>query len=637
VTEGATEADRYPPIAAYALIGDCRTGALVSRAGSIDWWCAPRFDSGSVFGRILDAERGGFCSLSPDDPTGPPEREYVGDTLVLATTFRAAGGEARLIDFLAIPPPDHGGPDHRRLVRIVEGIRGCVTFQLELRPRFDYGALAPWIRDHEEGVFDALGGDDGLVIWSDAPLTEREDGVDGELTVEAGERRRLSIDFMRPEVIDNDRPPRPDADGIDTCLESTLSWWDDWAKGVSVEGPGAAAALRSALVLKALTHEPTGAMVAAPTTSLPEAPGGERNWDYRYSWIRDSALAARSLAEIDCEPEADAFRHFIERTTAGRPDDLRIMYGVGGERRVPELELGDLEGYAGAAPVHVGNKAAGQHQFDSFGQLLDQSWRWHCRGHSPNDDYWRFIVALVDAAIASWRKPDRGIWEWRDGPMHFVHSKALLWSAIERGLRLASETGRDVPEERWRRARDELKEAIDREGYDEGRGTFVQAFGSSELDAAVLRLPTVGFIDFRDARMVSTVDVIARELTEDGLVRRYSTDDGLEGREGAFLPCTFWLAECLARQGRTDEAQAAFDRATATANDVGLFSEEYDPGRGEMLGNFPQALTHLSHLEAVLALSAGLPAAGDGRLPKRAAGTSTVWPKDSQARSPTTP
>jgi GH15 family glucan-1,4-alpha-glucosidase len=594
----------YTPIAGYALIGDCRTAALVSRTGSIDWWCAPRFDSGSVFGRILDADGGGFCALSPDDVEGAPAREYVDDTMVLATTFRTETGEARLLDFMATPPPDEGGPDHRRLVRIVEGLRGAVTFRLALRPRFDYGAMAPWIRVEGES-FAALGGDDGLVVWCDGALTACDDGLDGELTVERGERRRLSIDYIRPEVIDGERPPPPAADAIDALLDDTLAWWREWADGISAEGPYAEHAVRSALVLKALTYRPTGAMVAAPTTSLPEALGGERNWDYRYSWVRDSALAARTLAELGGDAEADAFRRFIERTTAGRADDLRIVYGVGGERRMPELEIGDLEGYRGSAPVHVGNDAAGQTQFDSFGQLLDQSWSWHRRGHSPGDDYWRFIFALVEWVVERWRDPDHGIWEWRGEPKHFVHSKALMWSAIERGLRLAADTGREVPEERWRSARDELGEAIEREGFDAERGTYVQAFGEPELDAAVLRLPTVGYVDYTDERMVSTVDVIARELTEDGFLRRYSADDGLAGREGTFIPCTFWLGECLARQGRLAEAREVFDRAAGTANELGLFAEEYDPGRGELLGNFPQALTHLSHLECVIALSAG--------------------------------
>jgi GH15 family glucan-1,4-alpha-glucosidase len=322
----------------------------------------------------------------------------------------------------------------------------------------------------------------------------------------------------------------------------------------------------------------------------------------------------RSLARLGCDTEADAFRRFIERTTAGSSADLRIVYGVGGERRLPELELDHLEGYGGASPVRVGNGAATQMQLDSCGQLVDLAWRWHRRGHSPDDDYWRFIVSLVESAVERWQQPDAGIWEWRGDPRHFVHSKALMWSAVHRGLQLAEECMRKAPEQRWRRTREEIREAIDEEGFDRERGTFLQAFGEPDLDAAVLRLPTVGFIAFDDDRMVGTVDAVRDALAVDGLLQRYSAEDGLGGDEGVFLSCTFWLVECLARQGRAEEARAAFDRVLATANDLGLFAEEYDPEREEMLGNFPQALTHLSHIEALLALDENVAQGGEVEL-----------------------
>jgi GH15 family glucan-1,4-alpha-glucosidase len=362
--------------------------------------------------------------------------------------------------------------------------------------------------------------------------------------------------------------------------------------------------LRSAAVLKGLCFAPTGAMVAAPTTSLPETlEGGEehRTWDYRYSWIRDAALAAHCLTELGFDAEAHAFRRFIERSAAGSAKDLRVCYGVGGERRLNEMTLG-LRGYRGAGPVRAGNAAGPQLQLDAYGHLLHLSATWTELGHPPDDDYWRFILDLVDAAAEHWHDPDRGIWEWRGEPMHFVHSKALCWVALDRGIRLAESSLRRAPVRRWREARDAVKEAVLKRGFDAKRGTFVQAFGEPGLDAAVVRLPSYGFIPYDDERMLSTVDVLREALDQDGLLRRYDTDDGMP-REGAFLACTFWLVECLAGQGRTAEAREVFDRALACANDLGLYSEEAGDG-DEPLGNFPQALTHLAHVEAALALEA---------------------------------
>jgi GH15 family glucan-1,4-alpha-glucosidase len=341
--------------------------------------------------------------------------------------------------------------------------------------------------------------------------------------------------------------------------------------------------------------------VAAPTTSLPETVGGRRNWDYRYSWIRDSSFTVRAMADLGCESEADSFRRFMLRTAAGSVEDLQVCYGVQGQRRLTPMEL-DLEGYRGSRPVRVGNSAEHQLQLDVYGELLNLTWRWHLRGHSPGDDDWRFLVQLADAAAERWREPDAGIWEWPSGSRHFVHSKALCWAALDRGLRLAKECMRKAPEQRWRKVRNEIREAVESEGYDERRGVFVQEFGSEELDASLLLLPTAGFVDWGDERMVRTADAIREELDDDGLIRRYKTPDGIGGREGAFLPCSFWLAECLARQHRVEEARDVFDRALATANDLGLFSEEYDTRADELVGNFPQALTHLSHIAAACAL-----------------------------------
>ncbi len=389
-------------------------------------------------------------------------------------------------------------------------------------------------------------------------------------------------------------------------MEETLKWWNRWAAQGKCEGIDGSAIRRSAITLKALTNAPTGAIIAAPTTSLPESPGGSRNWDYRYSWIRDSSLSVRSLAEIDCVTEADGFRRFIQRSAAGSADKLQIMYGVGGERRLTELNLDYLDGYRGAKPVRIGNAASDQVQLDAYGELLDLSWHWHQRGSSPDDDYWRFLLDLVDTAAARWNEKDRGIWESRGEPQHFVHSKVMCWAALDRGIRLAEECLRQAPLRRWKKVRSEIRAAIEKEGYDEERGIFVQAFGSSALDSALLLLPTVDFVAWDDPRMIRTTDAIRENLDDHGMLLRYritDTDDGLRGIEGTFLACSFWLAECLAHQGRTDEARDIFDRVASTSNDLGLFAEEFDTHSGEMLGNFPQGLTHLSHIAAAVALA----------------------------------
>jgi GH15 family glucan-1,4-alpha-glucosidase len=375
-----------------------------------------------------------------------------------------------------------------------------------------------------------------------------------------------------------------------------------WSARGNLVGPDRAAVVRSAMVLKALTQARTGAIAAAATTSLPEAPGGSRNWDYRASWVRDSVFALRSLAELGYTAEADGFRRFVQRSAAGSAEELQIMYGLGGERRLAELTLDDLEGFGGARPVRIGNAAARQHQHDVYGELLDLAWAWHQRGKTPGADDWRFLTELVNTAADRWRTPDRGIWELRGRPRHLVHSKVLCWVALDRGLRLAEEVGFPAPVGRWTATRAAIRAAVERRGYDPGRGVFTQAFGRPELDAALLLLPTTGFVGWDDPRMRRTVEWVRRELEVDGLLLRYRTPDGLAGSEGAFVACTFWLAECLARQGRTTQAEAAFARASATANDLGLFAEEFDPATGTLLGNFPQALTHLSHITAAVAL-----------------------------------
>jgi len=592
------------PVADYALLSDCHTTALVSSEGSIDWLCVPRFDSDSVFGRLLDDARGGHWSLAAVDEADT-SCDYLDGTLVLETSFSTAGGEVRLRDCLLMPPAPRRDA-RRRLLRMVEGVRGVVDLEMKFAPRFDYGEIDPWLRHHGHGAHSATGGDDSLLLWSPATVEQAGDarGLRAALSVREGERVPFLMLSLPPEELDAGDWERPDAADLERALDETVQWWRDWL-GRLQDGPDAPGLFRSALVLKALSYEPTGAMVAAPTTSLPEAPGGTRNWDYRYSWIRDSVLASRSLAELGCEQEANAFRRFVERSTAGDPADLQIAYGVGGERRLHERELGHLDGYGGAQPVRLGNDAAFQTQLDACAHLVVQGWDWHRRGHSPDDDYWGFLVTLVDSAIERWTAPDSGIWEWRGEPKQFVHSKVMCWAAVDRGLRLARDCGRDAPEQRWSAARDEIREAVEHEGYDHERGVFVQAFGERGMDAALLRLPVLGFVDHRDERIVRTTDAIAEDLAldDEGLLRRHEGDDELDGKEGAFVACSFWLAGALAGQGRHDRARAVFDRAVGTANRLGLFAEEVDPDSGELLGNFPQALTHLSHIEAGLALA----------------------------------
>jgi GH15 family glucan-1,4-alpha-glucosidase len=417
---------------------------------------------------------------------------------------------------------------------------------------------------------------------------------------------RLSLTYVDPAELDaGEVPDVGDRSGIDRRVEETVEWWRQWSSLHKLSGPDADGAARSAMVLKGLSYAPTGAMAAAATTSLPEGRGarGARNWDYRFSWIRDSALAARSMARLGFEEEAGEFRRFIERSAAGNAKDLQIMYGLGGERRLQQEEIPQLEGYNGAGPVRVGNDAVSQTQLDAYGHLLEQSWRWYERGHEPDDDYWRFILELVDAAAEHWQEPDAGIWEWPGEPQHFVHSKVMCWVALDRGLLLAKHCLRKAPERRWKATRDEIRAAIEGHGYDDERGVFVQVFDEADLDAASLRFPTMDFIAYDDERMVRTTDAIAEELDFDGLLRRYTRDDGQGVEEGAFVACSFWLVECLARQERGQEARTVFDRAMTTANGLGLLSEQYDPGAREMLGNFPQCLSHLSHLEAAIALA----------------------------------
>jgi GH15 family glucan-1,4-alpha-glucosidase len=590
-----------PGLDAYAVVSDCHTAALVGRDGTVPWWCVPRFDNGSVFGALLDAERGGECRVTVDGaPAAPVRRGYRDGTLVLETRLRGDAAEIEVTDALelATSPSRSHCP---ALLRVVECGASPARVELRVRPRFDYGAVDPWIRTGPGGVM-AIGGDDALSVWTSGRLEVECDGVIvARAGLSPGERLHLRLGYHRPEERDGASEADLSPAGLDRHIDGAAEQWRAWSARLRFDGPRRAAVVRSALMLKALTYEPTGAIAAAATTSLPERVAG-RTWDYRYSWIRDAVLAARSLARLGAEPDADAFRRFVERSAAGTVRGVQVLYGVGGERRLGERQLA-LDGWRGCGPVRIGNGAAEQLQLDAYGQLVEQSWRWCERGRSPDADYWTFVRSLVDAAAARWSEPDAGLWEWRGPARHFVHSKAHCWAALDRGLRLAAALGDDVPEARWRQARDDVRAAIEARGYDGRRGVYKQAFDHPELDAALLRLPTIGYVDWDDPRMRRTTDAIAAALQSCGLLYRYREDDGLPGTEGVFLACSFWLAECLARQRRRDAAVSVFDATVATANDVGVFSEEYDPHTGEMVGNLPQALTHLSHIEAAIAIS----------------------------------
>jgi GH15 family glucan-1,4-alpha-glucosidase len=598
-------AGSYLPIADYALIGDCHSAALISRKGAIDWCCLPRFDSGSAFGRLLDAEHAGCCEVIPTgDGEWQFERRYLDDSLVLETSVSGPTGEAKLIDCFTLQG-DPVSTDRRQILRVVEGVRGSVEFAVRVAPRFDYGQVRPWIRRHGHRLHSAIGGNDALLIWCEQELEEDpEHELVGRFPVGPGDRVRLTLTYAPPERVDAEPPAEPDSGQLDQLLDETVAWWRKWAASLRLGGRDEPAARRSGIMLKALTYAPTGAVVAAPTTSLPEAVGASRNWDYRYAWVRDSSFSSRAFAELGCDEEADAFRAFIMRSAAGHAGDLQVLYGVGGERRLRGDVVEQLEGYRRSKPVNVGNDASEQMQLDAYGELVNLTWRWHRRGHSPSDDDWRFLVSLIDHAAERCTEPDCGIWEWPGKPDHFVHSKVLCWSALDRGIRLADECMRRAPTRKWKVARDELHEAIEARGYDDKRGVYVQAFDRTEMDAALLLLPTVEYVAWDDERMLRTIAAIREELDAgDGLLYRYARDDGLQGKEGAFLCCSFWLAECLAQAGELGEARTIFDKAVARSNDVGLFSEEIDPRTGELLGNFPQGLTHLSHIDAAVALS----------------------------------
>ncbi|MFI0911299.1 glycoside hydrolase family 15 protein [Streptomyces abikoensis] len=581
----------------YALIGDLQTAALVGRNGSVDWLCLPRFDSAACFAALLGGEDHGHWRLAPVGAGECAHRSYAGDSLVLESVWETDAGTVKVTDFM---PQRDRAPD---LVRIVEGVSGSVEMLGVLRLRFGHGAVVPWMRrDDDHHV--AVAGPDSVWLRSEPPVSTfgRDFSTRSEFTVEAGQKVAFVLTWHpshepRPALVD----PH---DARDACLAD----WRAWADRCPLRGPYREAVLRSLLTLKALTYEPTGGIVAAPTTSLPEEIGGVRNWDYRYCWLRDSTLTLETLLALGYEDEAGAWRDWLLRAVAGDPADLQTIYGLAGERRLPESELDWLPGYERSYPVRVGNLAAGQLQLDVYGEVIDSFHAARRGGLGGRPHAWNIQRCFLEFLRDHWREPDSGLWEVRGPRRHFTHSKVMAWVAADRAVRtLEEDPSLRGDLDGWRVLREEIHREVCERGYDAERGTFTQYYGSRELDAATLLIPRVGFLPPDDPRVVSTVDTVRRELLHHGLVRRYSVEcepvDGLPGGEGAFLACSFWLADALFLTGRTKEARELFERLLAVRNDVGLLAEEYDPEAGRQLGNFPQAFSHIGLVGTALLLT----------------------------------
>ncbi|MGW0837202.1 glycoside hydrolase family 15 protein [Streptomyces prunicolor] len=587
----------HPRIEDYALIGDEQTAALVGMDGSVDWLCLPRFDSAACFARMLGDQDNGHWRIAPKGADRCTRRGYRPDTLVLDTEWETAEGTIRVTDLM---PQRHRAPD---VVRIVEGISGKVTVHSRLRLRFDYGSVVPWVR-RSDGHRVAVAGPDS--VWLRSEPEVRTWGEDfstlSEFTVEAGQKVAFVLTWHPS------HEPRPPLVDPYKSLRTSVADWQRWAARCRYDGPYRDAVVRSLITLKALTYRPTGGIVAAATTSLPEEMGGVRNWDYRYCWLRDSSLTLGALVAAGYHKEAEAWRDWLLRAVAGDPADLQIMYGVAGERRLPEFELPHLSGFAGSAPVRIGNGAVNQLQLDVYGEVLDSLWLARRAGLSPKPHMWSLQAVLLEWLRAQWQQPDEGLWEVRGGRRHFVHSKVMVWVAADRAVRTLEEFA-DLPGdlEGWRELRDAVHRDVCEKGYDPVRNTFTQYYGSQELDAALLLIPRFGFLPPDDPRVVGTVDAVREALGHDGFVRRYDTAadtpvDGLPGDEGAFLACSFWLVDALHLTGRTKEAKVLFERLVGLANDVGLLAEEYDPVAGRQLGNFPQAFSHIGLVNSALAL-----------------------------------
>jgi GH15 family glucan-1,4-alpha-glucosidase len=583
------------PIEDYGLIGDTHTAALVGRNGSIDWLCLPRFDSGACFARLLGNDDHGFWQLAPVVEDYDVRRSYRKDTLVLETEFETGTGVVRLIDAMPIRE------DNPQVVRVVEGVSGHVDMRMELAIRFSYGSALPWVRSSGR-LITAVAGPDALSMWSPVVAHGEDMKTVADFTVKQGEQ----VPFVLTWFPSHEEAPRPvDAE---FAIEDTQMWWEDWAATCTFEGRWRDAVMRSLITLKALTYEPTGGIVAAPTTSLPETLGGGRNWDYRYCWLRDATLTLESLMRGGYFEEAMAWRNWLLRAAAGDPADLQIMYGAGGERRLDEWEVPWLPGYEQSAPVRIGNAAAGQFQLDVYGEVMSALYVASKVGGVLSETVWDLQRILIKFLETKWSEPDDGIWEVRGPRRHFTHSKVMAWVAVDRAIKMVDDCGESGPVDEWRVLRDTIHEQVCAEGFNTKVGAFTQYYGSDALDASLLMIPLMGFLPATDDRVRSTIEAIERDLTEDGFVLRYrATDahavDGLQGHEGAFLACSFWLADCLHMIGRHDDAVAFLDRLVGLGNDLGLLAEEYDAVAKRQVGNFPQAFSHVSLVNAAYNLS----------------------------------
>ena len=567
----------------YALIGDLQTCALVARDGSIDWMCIPRFDSPACFAALLGEPKHGRWLLAPASSVRSVRRRYRGDSLVLETEIECDEGRVRIIDFM---------PVRTRvvdLVRIVEGIEGSVSMRMELEIRFDYGSIVPWVRSIGNGIR-AIAGPDTIYCRGDAPMHGEGLATVAQFEVAAGQRVAFDLTWT------STYGPEPDHEDAQSRLEETEAFWHEWSSRCTYDGPWRDAVMRSLITLKALTYEPTGGLVAAATTSLPEHIGGVRNWDYRHCWLRDATFSLYALTVGGYTDEARAWREWLVHAAAGRPEELHIMYGITGERRLTELELDWLPGYEGSRPVRDGNNAYRQYQLDVYGELMDAMHLTRRLGLPPNEDAWRVQCAIMKFLERGWKEPDEGIWEVRGPRRHFTHSKVMAWVAFDRSVAAVEQFGMHGPVERWRRIRDEIRADVLAHGFNSDCNAFVQFYGSSSADASLLMLPSLGFLPADDPRMTGTVALIREQLEHDGFLLRYRTDphlDGLPPGEGSFLLCTFWLADVLALQGKHHEAEALFERLLSLRNDVGLLAEQYDPVSRRQLGNFPQAFSHV--------------------------------------------